>query len=559
MDRLCFATARRSMRVDKRRVSDNDRGRLVSLEFGRFWIMAFFTPSQREFARVIARLAYCNPFLPERVDLEREALGADFIEVGPVWSKRAAMAVANSENVQKIVYRVEHVAREAREALVKGAQPDAEDWGLYQDLVFFLLFHHYYDELPVGLDFEQAQGGRSKGNAAGQPPQRLFELFSRDYVFYLDFPVQPEETVPVEHIFACFFQVRRAFRHIYEYIVGESMLAARLRAAIWQSIFTYDMRRYRRTLFARMSDVSCLITGPSGTGKELVARAIGMSRYIPFSLESKRFLGDYSVSFFPLNLSALSPTLIESELFGHRRGAFTGALQDRAGWFEVCPPVGSVFLDEIGEVDLPIQVKLLRVLESRTFQRLGDTRDLTFQGKVIAATNRNLSEEIQAGRFRRDLYYRLCSDMIVTPSLQEQLYESASFLPNLVRFIAVRLAGAEEAESLADEILNWIESNLPSDYPWPGNFRELEQCARNIMIRRSYQPECLRETADGQDLSRHLEEGRLTADELLGRYCRLVYKRTGSYQETARRLELDHRTVKSRIQKGASPDTLPAD
>jgi transcriptional regulator with AAA-type ATPase domain len=521
--------------------------------------MVFFSPAQREFARVIAQLAYCNPFLPERVDFEREALGSDFIEVGPVWSKRAAMAVANSENVQKIVYHVERTAREAREALVKGIRPDAEDWGLYQDLVFFLLFHHYYDELPVGLEFEQSQGGRARGSAAGQPPQRLFELFSRDYVFYLDFPAQPEETVPVEHMFACFFQVRRAFRHIYEYIVGESMLAARLRAAIWQSIFTYDMRRYRRTLFARMSDVSCLITGPSGTGKELVARAIGMSRYIPFSRESKRFLGDYSISFCPLNLSALSPTLIESELFGHRRGAFTGALQDRAGWFEVCPPVGSVFLDEIGEVDLPIQVKLLRVLESRTFQRLGDTCDLNFQGKVIAATNRNLSEEIQAGRFRRDLYYRLCSDMIVTPSLQEQLYESASFLPNLVRFIAVRLAGAEEAENLADEILNWIESNLPPDYPWPGNFRELEQCARNIMIRRSYQPERLRESSGGQNLSRQLEEGCLTADELLGRYCRLVYERTGSYQETARRLELDHRTVKSRIQKGAVPDTLPAD
>ncbi len=512
--------------------------------------MVFFTKSQREFARVIARLAYCNPFLPERVDLEREALGADFLEVGPVWSKRVAMAVASSENVQKIVQRVGRVALEAREALVAGAQPEAEDWTLYQDLVFFLLFHHYYDELPVGLDCDPPAGGRGKSLAAGQPPQRLFELFSRDYTHYLDFALQPQETVPVEHIFACFFQVRRAFRHIYEYIVGESMLAARLRAAIWQSIFTHDMRRYRRTLFARMSDVSCLITGPSGTGKELVARAIGMSRYIPFSLESKRFLGDYSVSFFPLNLSALSPTLIESELFGHRRGAFTGALQDRAGWFEVCPPVGSVFLDEIGEVDLPIQVKLLRVLESRAFQRLGDTRDLTFQGKVIAATNRNLSEEIQVGRFRRDLYYRLCSDMIVTPSLQEQLCESASFLPNLVRFISVRLAGADEAERLADEILDWIERNLPPDYPWPGNFRELEQCARNIMIRRSYQPERCRQRAPGETLAHQLELGALTAEELLGRYCRLVYERTGSYQETARRLELDHRTVKSRIQKG---------
>jgi transcriptional regulator with GAF, ATPase, and Fis domain len=102
--------------------------------------------------------------------------------------------------------------------------------------------------------------------------------------------------------------------------------------------------------------------------------------------------------------------LIESELFGHRRGAFTGALADRAGWMEVCPPAGAVFLDEIGEVDSSIQVKLLRVLQSRAFQPLGGTDTRRFEGKIIAATNRDLPVEIRAGRFREDFYYRLCSD-----------------------------------------------------------------------------------------------------------------------------------------------------
>ena len=104
--------------------------------------------------------------------------------------------------------------------------------------------------------------------------------------------------------------------------------------------------------------------------------------------------------------------MIESELFGHRRGAFTGAVEDRSGWLETCGPHGAVFLDEIGELDAAIQVKLLRVLQSRTFQRIGETKPRRFEGKVIAATNRDLDEEIGAGRFRSDLYYRLCADVV---------------------------------------------------------------------------------------------------------------------------------------------------
>ena len=235
-----------------------------------------------------------------------------------------------------------------------------------------------------------------------------------------------------------------------------------------------------------MRDVTTLVTGPSGTGKELVARAIGLSRYLPFDPSSGGFASDAADAFLLLNLSALSPTLIESELFGHRKGAFTGALQDHSGWLEVCPPLGTVFLDEIGELDGSIQVKLLRVLETREFQRLGETTSRKFQGKVIAATNRDMAREMKAGRFREDLYYRLCSDLIVTPSLREQLADSPEELRNLVLFIAKRIAGPEEAEALAGEVELWIEGNLGGDYPWPGNVRELEQCVRNILIRNEY-------------------------------------------------------------------------
>src|SRR2546429_7883924 len=178
------------------------------------------------------------------------------------------------------------------------------------------------------------------------------------------------------------------------------MAAARLRAAVWQSIFTHDIRRYQRTLYERMGDFTTLITGPSGTGKELVARAVGLSRYVPFDPKTSTFAEDFAGSFYAINLSALPPTLIESELFGHRRGAFTGALQDRRGWLEVCPPRGTVFLDEIGDLDASIQVKLLRGIQTRTFQPLGDTQDRHLHGKLIAETNRLLSTAILGGSFR---------------------------------------------------------------------------------------------------------------------------------------------------------------
>ena len=284
---------------------------------------------------------------------------------------------------------------------------------------------------------------------------------------------------------------------------------------------------------------------PSGTGKELVARAIGASRYIPFDSKTHRFAIDPRRTFFPLNLSALPNTLVESELFGHRRGAFTGALADRKGWLEVCPRLGTVFLDEIGELEPAIQVKLLRTLESREFQPLGETKSLRFEGKIVAATNCDLAAEMHSGGFRPDFYYRICSDLIATPSLEEQLRDRPSDLEDLVRFIARRIVGELEAEAVTEEVISWIRQSLPRDYPWPGNVRELEQSVRNILVRREYRPRL-------GDFERpwlvEATEGRLTAEELLEHYCSLVYERNGSYVETAKRLGLDRRTVKAKVE-----------
>src|SRR5208283_3956675 len=228
-------------------------------------------------------------------------------------------------------------------------------------------------------------------------------------------------------------------------IIGNSMPAARVRASIWQSIFTHDMRRYRRVLYLRIGEFPTLITGPSGTGKELIARAIAGARYVPFDPVRMEFADAAGESFLPINIAALSPTLIESELFGHKRGSFTGAVGDRKGWLEACPASGSVFLDELGEMDLSIQVKLLRVIETRRFSAVGDTALREFRGKLIAATNRELPGKIQAGRFREDLYYRLCADLIRTPSLAEQIHDSPGVLHELLHYMTIRTVG-DEAE-----------------------------------------------------------------------------------------------------------------
>ena len=504
--------------------------------------MLFQTPEDRRRATAIARLVYCNPFLTERMECEKEALGDEFVKSEASWHL-GADPHGTRPNLVVLQQRVEEVAARTRQRIAGGATATTGELSQYEDLVMYLLYYRYKEV------FEQlilAQPRKLTPRELGEK----YDKFVADVHHFLGIPgVDLPEYHDAAHGFACFFQVRRAFHQIFNHIVGGSSPAAQLRAAAWQSIFTHDMRRYRRVMYNRMGDMTTLITGPSGTGKELVARAIGLSRYIPFDPNSKSFTEDFAGSFHPLNLSALSPTLIESELFGHRRGAFTGALEDRTGWLELCPPLGTVFLDEVGELDGAIQVKLLRVLQTRTFQRLGESATRHFKGKVIAATNRDLGRDMAAGGFRTDFYYRLCSDLVTTPSLREQVAGDPKELRNLIHFIARHVVG-EEAETLTEEVARWISQHLGDDYAWPGNFRELEQCVRNVLIRQEYHPATSAGAASSpaEELAAELDAGRLTADEMLRRYCKLVYARTNNYEETARRLGLDRRTVRSKVQ-----------
>jgi DNA-binding NtrC family response regulator len=502
--------------------------------------MSLFDPTQRRLADAIAKLGYANPFHSQRIEWEREILGDQFSGAQAVWSLQLAAATPD-QNHAKISALTATLVREASARLAEGAKAEPSEIELYSDAVLYHLFDDYR------IEFQQMIEAAHAGEPATQV--RFWRKFSDDVTRYFT-PGGRQLGIGYDpaHMLACYFQFRRAFFHVYFFIVGRSPAAARLRSMIWESIFTHDLRRYQRSIYRCLGDVTTLITGPSGTGKELVARAIGLSRYIPFDVNRGRFVEDFCTGFHPVNLSALSPTLIESELFGHRRGAFTGAVVDRVGWLETCPAHGAVFLDEIGELDASIQVKLLRVLQSRTFQRLGDTAEHRFSGKVIAATHRDLVAEIDAGRFREDFYYRLCADRITTPTLREQLDESPEDLEHLL-LVSARRVAPEEAEPLAAEVAEWINKHLGPRYPWPGNVRELEQCFRNVMIHGAYTPAVSAKPASGEwELTaRAIRGGELTAEELLRRYCRIVHDHCGSYEQTAKRTGLDWRTVKKKL------------
>ena len=210
------------------------------------------------------------------------------------------------------------------------------------------------------------------------------------------------------------------------------------------------------------SDVTVLIQGESGTGKELVARAIHQF--------SPRQEGPFIV----INCSAYPATLLESELFGHEKGAFTGALRQKAGRFEQADG-GTVFLDEVGDIPLPAQIKLLRVLQTRKFERVGGEATLTVDVRILAATNKDLLKEVRNGNFREDLFYRLNVIPIFLPPLGERKNDIPILVEHFLKLFAV--AKGKNIRGVSSEALR-----LLLDYPWPGNVRELENTIEHAVV-----------------------------------------------------------------------------
>ncbi len=212
------------------------------------------------------------------------------------------------------------------------------------------------------------------------------------------------------------------------------------------------------------SGATVLIEGESGTGKELVARSVHFS--------SRR----REKPFVAVNCSALAENLLESELFGHERGAFTGAVATKKGRFELADG-GTLFLDEIGELSQNLQVKLLRVLQEKVFERVGGVRTISVDIRIIAATNKDLQQEMQEGRFREDLYYRLNVVHVVLPPLKDRQEDIRLLVNHFIKKYASERRSATPVTGVDQEV-----DRLFYDYHWPGNIRELENVIERVMI-----------------------------------------------------------------------------
>lgn len=278
------------------------------------------------------------------------------------------------------------------------------------------------------------------------------------------------------------------------------------------------------------SPVTVLIEGETGTGKELVARYIHDMRGV-------------SGPFVPLNCSSISPELIESELFGHAKGAFTGATGSREGLFSFAKN-GTLFLDEISEMPISMQAQLLRVLEDKTVRPVGSDREVPVNARVIAASNRHLADEVEAGRFRADLFYRLEVVTIQVPPLRERLDDIPELARHFVRILSGELG--MPPISLTREEINQLRS-----YTWPGNVRELKNLLERCLLLGKFPAQLIENLEEKISTSEEYTgfPSSWTLGEVIEQHAKKVFEESGKNKsETARRLGISRKTLDRKLQ-----------
>ena len=479
------------------------------------------TAADREFFDLVARASFANPFSAARAEVDRQI--ADLTGVQQREAQVDAVAT-------RVFAKIKELEERGAADLNRHAGDDRQALAI---AFLFEGFHRWigpFDDLIL------------KQIAAGD--ESLDVPFGREAIATLCRRGFPAEKA--ERYFAMFYQLRRAYYLIDRGLTGASPCMQKFRERLWSNVFTADTQLYVQQLWNRMEDFSTLLLGATGTGKGAAAAALGRSGFIPFDPRTGCFAESFTRGFIALNLSQFPATLIESELFGHRKGAFTGAVEAHAGVFARCSPHGAIFLDEIGEVAEPLQIKLLQILQERTFTPVGSHERQRFAGRVIAATNRPLDELRREGKFRDDFYYRLCSDVILVPSLHQRLAEHPQELALLLKELVRRLTGQSD-EALAARVAQELRQSPGPAYTWPGNVRELEQAVRRVLLTGHYAAQAVPAAGAHARFLAALEAGGLTADAVLAGYCARLHAQLGSYEEVARRTQLDRRTVRRYI------------
>jgi DNA-binding NtrC family response regulator len=479
----------------------------------------------RSFLALVSEAAFANPFGERRAELNRQIAGGG--------GKPA------NHNLNAVVERVHQRLQafdQAQGQRVVLQDFEGEDQQVMASAYLFDIFHRYSERLDA-LILRQVQSPDElvEVSFAGQA---LGDLRERGFAY--------EQAT---RLFSLFYQIRRAFHFIDRGLIGVCASMRRLREQLWNTIFTRDIERYEQLLWDRMEDFSILLLGPTGAGKGAAASAVGRSGYIPFDERKGVFAKCFMQTFVSVNLTQYAETLLESELFGHAKGAFTGAVASHEGLLSLCGHHGSIFLDEIGDISPTIQIKLLKVLEERRFTPVGSHKEARFYGRVIAATHQPVAILREQGRFRDDFYYRLCSDCIRMPGLAQRIREDKRELDLMIAHTVERVMGGP-SEALQALVRQVVDEQLGPDYPWPGNVRELSQCVRRVIIRGAYEgDQTPARSGPADQIAEDLRAGRFTAEQLVAHYCASLYERLGTYEEVARRTDLDRRTVKRYLQR----------
>ncbi len=474
------------------------------------------TAAERAFFREVSEAAFANPFSVQRRQLESRITGGTLLEIERVPRLRDAVSA--------------RVAKLERAGKAHLKQYSGDEQFVMRNTFLFEAYHFFCDALDELIVNQLAAGDQPCAVRFGR--ELLQRLASRGF-----------GEADALRFFGIFFQLRRAYYFIVHGLTGDSASMDEFRRHLWNSVFTHDIRWYERHLWDRLEDFSTLLLGETGTGKGTAAAAIGRAGFIPFDVHRNRFVESFTRSFIALNLSQFPETLIESELFGHKRGAFTGAVEAHEGVFARCSAHGAIFLDEIGDAPVPVQIKLLQVLQERSFSPVGSHERLRFRGRVIAATNRPLDELRAQKLFRDDFFYRLCSDVITLPTLRQRLRESSAELDALLQSLVSRMAG-EGVDELVAFVRERLLVSVGKDYQWPGTVRELEQAVRRILITGAYEPQRGHAPDQAAKMLQRMREASIDADQLLSGFCALLHERFGTFEEVARRANLDARTVK---------------
>ena len=479
-----------------------------------------------EFFKKMSEAAFSNPFSDKRIEIDRRIVGAP--ESADWHEMLASLLRVLDKNIQ-ILSSSAPAMTNLREHL-KNPNSDEETRAVAVSVLFHV-FHQHMNQFDALIEEQVAAGN--------EPCRAPFAFQCMESLTSYGF-----KRAEACRYVGIFYQIRRAYYFISKGLIGDSECMKQVRAKLWDNIFTHDISWYERCLWSRMEDFSTLLLGETGTGKGAAAKAIGRSGFIPFNPNAQKFEESFTRAFVSINLSQYPESLIESELFGHRKGAFTGPIEKHDGIFARCSPYGAIFLDEIGDVSIPVQIKLLQVLQERTFSPVGSHDKLRFKGRVIAATNRSIDVLRRDGSFRDDFYYRLCSDLITIPPLRQRIRETSRELEMLAAHLLQRICGPQ----LRLPVVEKLKEGVGKNYAWPGNVRELEQAIRRILLTGTYEGDAVAEPEDAA-LGQVVEDGNLTAKELVEKYCRDLYSTYGNYGEVARRTGLDWRTVKKNVMR----------